>query len=826
MIVLFGLLINNGFSKTLEFTSKLTENTDSLELISETDSTLNDSLDFSEIAKGSPTFPVKYIAKDSIDFDNTNQIVYLFGKAKVVYDNISLEAHKIKVFIGKNEVHAFAKKDSLTGNVIEKVIFTDDGNSFEAPEMYYNFNTKKGRIIQATTQDGEMYLLSEVGKKMPDNNIFLKKGKITTCNAEHPHFYFESNKLKVVPGKKVVVGPTNLVIRELRTPLWVPFGMFPNNPKRKSGILIPGYGQRGGYFGLDQLGYHWAINDYVHAEFLSNLYFSGTALFTAEIKYKKKYKYNGNVMFRFNNAVSGTPDISGYKVTKDYNLRWKFAQDAKAHPKSKFRISLDYKSPTFNQTQNLNSSTARASVQGQNNSQMSWGWTDKKWSLTTTSSLNQNFTQNRISMTLPNANLSVRPKKWKILGLEGTLGGRAETKNQVTMGDSTFFSNETFKNFRNGAKANVNLRISKRLTILKKINITLPSLNWNSYLLTEEISKIQAESGLSNDTIDNFNYAYDLSLGNLGINTKIFGTYRNTRKNATLVGFRHTITPSASFTWRPDFFIDAQNINQTEYDTVLQKNIEFSRYSTAIYKPNASKARSINFSIDQNLQSKIKDNKDSTGLTFKKINIINALRVNSSYNFLKDSLNWSNLSLSLNTAPLFLKNFNISGTVSPYAIDDNGLIYDSLLWKAGELGRLTSFRAQTSISLKRNQLVNWLFNLEEIPDEDFGWTLNINYTYTYSKPTFNVTSNQSLGLQGKVDLTENWKFNYSLPINMASFDFARNGYVNFTRSLHCWEMTTNWFPFRDDVWFTFTIRPKAGLLRDLKYDRKKQGNNF
>ena len=822
MIVLFGLLINNSFSKTPEFTSNFEESSDSLKLVSETDSTFKDSLEISEIAKGAPTFPVKYIAKDSIDFDNTNQIVYLFGEAKVVYDKISLEAHKIKVYIGENEVHAYAKKDSITGKVIKKVVFTDDGNSFEAPEMHYNFNTKKGRIIQATTQDGEMHLLSEVGKKMPDNNIFLKKGKITTCNHEHPHFYFESNKLKVVPGKKVVVGPTNLVIREFRTPIWVPFGMFPNNPKKKSGILIPGYGQRAGYFGLDQLGFHWAINDYVHAEFLSNIYFSGTALFTADIKYKKKYKYSGNFMFRFNNDVSGTPDISGYKITKDYNLRWNYVQDGKAHPKSKFRISLDYKSPTFNQTQNLSSTTALASVQGQNNSQMSWGWTEKKWSLTTTSSLNQNFTQNRVSMTLPNANLSVRPVKKGIF----TFGGRAETKNQVTMGDSTFFTGETFNNFRNGAKANVNVRISKRVTLLKYLNVTLPSVNWNSYLITEEIAKIQAESGLSNDTIDRFNYAYDMSLGNFGLNTKIFGTYKNSIKDAYLAGFRHTITPSANITWRPDFFIDGQNINQTAFDTVLQKSIEYSKYSTAIYKPNASKAFSANFSIDQNIQSKVKDLADSTGLTYKKINIINAFRVNSSYNFLKDSLNWSNLTFSLNTAPLFLKNLNISGNISPYAIDDNGLIYDSLLWKGGEIGRLTSFRAQTSISLKRNQLVNWLFNLKDIPDEDFGWTININYTYTYSKPTFEVTTNQSLGLQGKVDLTENWKFNYSLPINMESFDFARNGYVNFTRSLHCWEMTTNWFPFRDDVWFTFTIRPKAALLRDLKYDRKRQGSNF
>lgn len=825
MVVLLGLLINNGFSKTLPLQGEFELKTDSTDLPSKTDTIAPDSLVDDDISKDAPTFPVKYIATDSIDFDNTNQIVYLYGEAQVQYDKISLEADMIKVYIGKNEVHAFCKRDSITGKILKKVVFNDDGETFEAPEMKYNFNTKKGRIIQATTQEGEMYLLSDVGKKMPNNDIYLKRGKITTCDAEHPHFYFEAQKLKVIPGKKIVVGPTNLVIRELRTPVWVPFGIFPNNQKRKSGILIPGYGQRANYFGLDQLGFHWAINDHLHANFLTSIYFSGTTLFNADLQYKKRYKYDGNIGFKYTREVRGTPDLQDYKLTTDYQIKWNYRQHAKAHPKSTFSSSITYNSPTFNQTQNLNAATAVSSVQGQNTSQVSWGWTDKKWSLTTSSRLDQNFALNRVSMTLPNANLSIRAKKWKLLGLEGTIAGSAQADNSVTMGDSTFFTNKTFQNFRNGAKSNINLRITERATILKYLNITLPSVNWNSYLITEEIAKIQAESGLSNDTIDSFNYAYDLALGNLGVNTKIFGTYKF-KEGSYIKGLRHTITPSANLTYRPDFFIESQDINQIAFDTVTQKNVEYSRYSTSLYKPNASKAASINFSLDQNLQSKVKDFKDSTGLGSKKVNIINAFRLNTSYNFLADSLNWSDLTFSLNTAPLFLKNLTVSGNFSPYEIDENGQRYNSLLWDKKEISRLTSFRAQTSLSLNRNQFVGWLFGIKDKIKDDFGWNMSVNYTYTYNKPAFEVTTNQSLGLNGNVNLSENWRFSYNLPINMESYDFAQNGYINFARGLHCWEMSTNWFPFRDDVWFTFTIQPKAGLLRDLKYDRKKQGSNF
>ena len=810
LAILLGLLINNGFSKTQYSNFSKNLFLDSNSVFLSPDTTSKDSSNIDEISDGSPDFPVKYTAKDSINFDNTNQIVYLFGEAKVNYDKISLEADRIKVFISKNEVHAFCKKDSLTGKILQKVIFTDDGDSFEAPEMKYNFNTKKGRIIQATTQEGEMYLLSNVGKKMPNNDIFLTKGKLTTCDHEHPHFYFESRKLKVIPGKKIVVGPTNLIIRELRTPIWLPFGIFPNNQKRKSGILIPGYDVRNGSIGLDNLGYHWAINDYIHAEFLSSVYFSGRTILSGEFKYKKRYKYNGNIFFQHTKAVSGTPDISGYKITKDFNLRWNFQQDSKAHPKSNFGVAIDYRSPKFNQTQNLSQATAVSTVQGVNNSQIRWGWTDKKWNLTTTSSLNQNFSQKRISMTLPKANLSIRAVNKGIF----TFRGNAETKSQVTTGDSTFFSNKTLQSIRNGAKAKVDIDISKRVTFFKYLNVTTPRLTWNSYLITEEISKIQTENGLTNDTTNTFNHAYDFTLSNFGINTKIFGTYKFS-KGGYLKALRHQITPSANIQYRPDFFIDAQNINQIAFDTVANKNTEYNKYSTAMYRPNGSKAASLNFVLHQNLQSKIKDLSDSTGLKNKKINVISKFIVSSGYNFINDSLNWKDLTVDLNAAPYFLKQLSVFATISPYALDKNGDIYDELLWKSGQVGRLTNFVVQSSLSLNRNMFTKWLFGLDKTPQDNFGWTMDISYTYNYKKQKLDASSFQNFNVIGKVQLTKKTEFNYRLPVNLKTKNFAKEGYLNFTRNLHCWEMKMNWFPFQDGLFCTFTISPKASMLKNI-----------
>lgn len=813
---MLGLLINNGLSKTLSLNSLHIFTTDSNNTFTSTDTLSKDSIIIDEIANGAPSFEVKYTAKDSINFDNTNQIVYLFGEAKVDYGDISLKADRIKVFIKKNEVHAFCKRDSLTEKILEKVVFTDNGESFEAPEMKYNFNTKKGRIIQATTQEGEMYLHSEVGKKMPDNEIFLNRGKLTTCDHDHPHFYFESRKLKVIPGKKIVAGPTNLIIRELRTPLWLPFGIFPNNPKKQSGILIPGYDNYNNSFGLMNLGYHWAINDFLHAEVLSSLYFSGRVLLSTDLIYKKRYKYNGKFSFNYTKDVKGTPDLSDYSESRNFNLKLIYNQDRKKHPKSTLQSNIDYRSPTFNQTQIINSSTIVSTVSAQSRSQLSWRWNEPgKWNLTTSANLTQNFSQNKINMSFPNLNLSVDPITRGIFRFAGNI----EAKNEVSAGDSTFFTLNTLEDFRNGAKSNVNFNvISNQISVLRYLKLTLPKVDWNSYLITEEISKRQDENGISTDTINILKYAYDLSLRNIGVNTKIYGTYKFKDKYY-VKGFRHTITPSVNLTYQPDFFIDAQNINKSVFDTVTNKDIEYSRYSTAMYRPNARKAASINFKLDQSLQSKIRDNSDSTGLKNKKINIITAFILGCNYNFLSDSLNWGDLNLNINTAPAFLKSLIIEGSLSPYAIDEDGRKYNKLLWKDGEIGRLTYFNIITKLSLNRNSLSKWIFNLEDVPNDDFKWNANITYQFQYNKQAFDATVNESFGVTGDVQISKKTKFSYNLPINIKTKKFGNSGSFNIKRDLHCWEMTLGYRPFMDKLNFSFLIQPKASMLRDLKFDK-------
>jgi hypothetical protein len=424
-------------------------------------------------------------------------------------------------------------------------------------------------------------------------------------------------------------------------------------------------------------------------------------------------------------------------------------------------------------------------------------------------------------MVLPTMTMNVNPIKYKKLSLSGNI----VAGNETTRGDSVFLENETFNHLRNGARANFKLNLTERWTLAKYINITTPSFSWNSYFITEEISKIQGVAGLENDTMGVYKHAYDMSLGNFGLNTKIFGTYKF-KPGMYIKGFRHTITPSASITWRPDWFMEQQNINDTITDVISGRFTEYSKYSTAMYRPNASKAATVNLSLDQNLQTKTRDRNDSTGTKYNNINLINAFRVNTSYNFLRDSMRWNNLGFVLNTTPGFLKILNVQGSISPYAMDDEGYAYDSLLWRAGQLGRLTSFRIQTEIKLARLNFSNWIYGQKESPKDDFKWNVNLRYTYNYSKPGLDPTINQSLEVRGDVSLTKDWSFQYSLPVNIEDGSFSQMGYINFKRNLHCWEMTFNYFPFQEDTWYTFTIRPKSGILQDLKYDKNRRGDRL
>jgi uncharacterized C2H2 Zn-finger protein len=817
--LVLGLIINNCFSKTLVTD---TANIDSSSVLVNNDSLAIGDTTSLPLSKNGPETKVEYTAKDSIELDNANQILHLYGNATVNYGEMSIEADMIIIYLETNKVSAFGKKDS-TGKIIEKVRFQDGEEFFLAPQMNYNFKSQKGKIRQIYTQEGDLHLHAKQAKKMPDNNIFVKHGKITTCDHENPHFYFSASKLKVIPGKVMVAGPTHLVIRDFHTPIWVPFGIFPNNSEKQSGIIIPSQSNLAGQAGISEFGYHWAVNDFLHLEFLSSIYFGGSFQLSADAQYLKKYKYKGNLALKHNNTISGIAGITGHSILKDYNLIWNHVQDRKAHPKSSFKAGVTAKTGTYNQTQLVTQNNVNSFVQSANSSQITWGWNEKWGGLSVFSRFDQNFSTKITKLTAPSMNLNVT--KRKLVGLL-QVSGNVSLVNTLSAVDSVFVD-EWQEVMKNGMKATTTFDIGQSYTIplpiLKYFRFSMPTLTVNSYANSKYINKDVVADTLQESVIKKVKLAYDFKFGGFGVNTKAYGMYK-LKEGMFFKAFRHTITPGVTMSYTPDFYIDAQDINRKYIDPTTGKEVEYSIYENrdySVHSPTARESWRLNYSILNNLQAQMRTLRD-TVMSYKKINLITGLDLTGSYDFLAEEFNWSDVRIGLNTNPGFLKTLNFSAVVSPYALDSTGTKINTLLWDSiQQVGRLTRFEVNTRVALKKALFVKTTKNNPSV----FKWNMDIGYTFRYEKPTSedaNLTN--VLSLSGAVTLSENWKFSYSAPVRIIQRDLdPLTTNLSIVRKLHCWEMLVTWFPISTDskAQYTFTIRPKSGILADLKYEKKR-----
>lgn len=108
----------------------------------------------------------------------------------------------------------------------------------------------------------------------------------------------------MVPGKKVVVGLTNMVIADVPTPLGIPFAFFPMSNKGTSGLILPSPNNtnRQG-FALQNGGLYLALSDNYDLAILGDYYTNGSYAMRFESSYAKRYKFRGNVNVRFENQI-------------------------------------------------------------------------------------------------------------------------------------------------------------------------------------------------------------------------------------------------------------------------------------------------------------------------------------------------------------------------------------------------------------------------------------------------------------------------------------------------------------------------------------------
>ena len=782
---------------------------------------------------------IDYNADDSVRFSIQEKKVYLYGNGFVKYLTTELRADYIELDMDKKLAMATGVPDSV-GKLKGTPKFKDGGQEFESTELHYNFDTKKGYVTEIITQEGEGYIQGKTTKKMSDSVYCVKHGMYTTCDEhDHPHFGLNMSKAKMIKDKKIFVGFTNLELEGIPLPIFIPFGFFPITKKATSGIIMPTYGEermRG--FNLRGGGYSIYINDYIDMNITGDIYTNGSWGLQYATQYRKRYKFNGNLNFTISKNYVSEKGLPDYQESSDWSVRWTHTQDGKANPYSSFSASVDMSSANNNY---YNANTVDGIANQRKQSSISWSkkWPESPFSLSGSFNHSQNSRDSSIAITLPNLSLrmtQIYPFRKK--GKSGEMkwydnigvSYSAELRNSIQTKEDKLFKSSFERDWSNGFKHNI--PISLQFKIAKDVTFT-PSLNYNGYLNLKTIEKIWIPDTSANGgqfitrDVPGLNYSHDYSAsGSIGYTPTIYGMFMF-KPGCKVVAIRHMIRPSISASYTPAIK-PLGNYKKSYFDG--EKEVEYDIHEGLTYRPNTTGGKqsgSISFSLDNNVEMKVRNDKDTTGdEEFKKVKLLESFRLSTSYNPFADSMNFSNISISARTKILNNKvDLNFSGTIDPYAIDTNNVRYNKY---HGKLGRLTNATISTNFSFsadngqnkeKKNDLVGGFY--DDYMDFDVPWNISISYNFTYSRPSpyRSPTISQIVNFSGDLSLTPKWKINFQSGYDIKNKEVTSTSF-SVTRDLHCWEMTFNCMPFGQHQSYNFEIHVRSSLLRDLKLTKR------
>jgi lipopolysaccharide assembly outer membrane protein LptD (OstA) len=792
--------------------------------------------------------PIYSTSEDSIVYDIKDRKISLYGKGQVKYQKSKLDANFIELNTTSKVVFAKGTPDS-TGRLAGKPIFEDNGEKFSMETIFYNFNTKKAKVTNIITKQEDGLLHSSIAKMMPDKSTNIAGVKYTTCDdEEHPHFYLNVSKAKVIPNKRIIVGPANLVIEDVPTPLFIPFGFFPNTKGRASGILLPTYGEertRGFYIGNG--GYYFGLNDYWDLELRGSLYTLGSWQSSAETRYKKLYGYSGSFKIQVMHNVIGDKGSTDYFKSNDYTFNWSHTQDPKAHPGTTLSASVNFSTSgaryfTYQSPRQNLATSASSSIS------YSKSWKDKPYNLSVGITHSQNNTDSIYTFGLPSLSFNVnriqpfqrkKNEDGKVRWYERFgLSYSGELNNQLTIKEKDLFNGNFNNKFKNGIKHTVPL--SYNFNLFNYFNFS-PNATYNERWYFSTIRKTWNNNAkrLDIDTVKGFKRAYDYSFG-IGTSTTVYGMY-TFKKGMAVQAIRHKMTPSISYSFTPNFANPRYGFFKTVQTDTLGHTQKYSIFEQGVYGgPSAGNSSAMSFSLGNNLEMKVRSKKDTvTG--YKKIKILESLSLTGSYNFLADSMKLSNINFNGNTQLFEKLSVSFGGTLSPYALAPNGQITKEFLYrKEKKLARLTNFSFTLDWSLSgaeannvstTNASQNPILSQRSIeagmpayiPYANFNvpWDLRLSYTFNYSKPGNLSTTNQIFNTSGNIKLTKKWAVNATsgYDFTMKQISFTQ---IGITRDLHCWTMSFSWIPIGQFQSWNFSINVTSGMLRDaLKYRKNE-----
>ena len=847
--------------------------------------------------------PVNFSANDSMVYDARNKTAFLYGTSSVKYENMDLKSEHITLNMDSSLVHATGVRDTATKGLTGTPVFTLGSDNYESDTMAFNFKTKKGLIDNVKTQQEEGYLSSELSKRNADGEIFLKHGRYTTCDKEHPDFYIALSRVKVRPGKDVVFGPAYLVVADVPLPLAIPYGFFPFSKKYSSGFIMPTYGDestRGFY--LRDGGYYFAINDKWDLKLLGEIYTKGSWGLSAATNYRKRYRYSGSFYGSYQDTKTGDKGMPDFSRQQSFKIQWSHRQDPKASPYSSLAASVNFATSSYERN-NLNSLyNPQTLSQTTRTSSVSWGtnFSSIGLSLSATANLNQNMSDSSIALTLPDLNISLSRfypfKRRHAVGAERwyekiAVSYTGQISNSINTKEDRLFHSNLIKNWRNGMQHRI--PISGSFTLFNYINVN-PSFNFTDRMYTNKVTRswnTTTQKEVADTTYGFHNiYNWDFSIS---ASTKLYGMFIPNRKlfGDKIQAIRHVITPSVSFSYAPDFGASRygyySSYQRTNPDGSVDL-VDYSPYSNGLYGvPGRGKMGSVSFSFDNNVEMKIKSDKDSTGI--RKLSIIDNLGFRMSYNMAAKEKPWSDLSVDLRLKWWKNYTFNLNAVFASYAyeLDSHGRPYvgNHTYWGMGKIGRFQGMSQNISYTLTPEKIKK-LFgggsdennskgkrndpnaegidtNIESNVDDDMiegqrnarskrsnnkaktdddgymtfnmPWSITFGYGITMRENTdirkFNYHTmrypymfTQTLNFSGNIRISDGWNISFS-----SGYDFDHHAMsmttASLQRDLHCFNMSCQVVlaPYTS---YNFTFRCNASTLTDaLKYDKRSGYSN-
>lgn len=849
--------------------------------------------------------PVVYSADDSLVYDAQTKNAKLYGNSEVKYENMDLKSDKIRMNLDSSLVRATGTADSTQkGGLKGRPVFVMGADNYDTDTITFNFKTKKGIVENAFTKQEDGFLRSKISKRTSTGDVYLAHGRYTTCDKEHPDFYISLSRAKVRPGKDVVFGPAYLVVADVPLPFAIPYGFFPFTKSYSSGFIMPSYGdeQSRGFY-LRDGGYYFALSDKMDLKLIGEIYTKGSWGITATSNYRKRYRYNGSFLFSYQDTRTGDKGMPDYAKQTSFKVQWSHHQDPKANPFSSLAASVNFATSSYERNNLTSMYNPQSLTQSTRTSSVSWSTTSSSigMSLSSTVNLSQNMRDSTIAMTLPDLNISISRfypfRRKHVVGDERwyekiSMSYTGQFSNSINTKENRLMHSNIIKDWRNGFQHNI--PVSANFTLFKYININ-PSFNFTDRMYTNKVTRSWDEATQKevSDTTYGFHNVYNWNLS-LSASTKLYGFFTPSRKifGDKIQAIRHVITPTVSFSYAPDFSASRYGYYQTYQKTDADGNVslvQYSPYRDALYSvPGKGRTGSISWSFDNNLEMKIKTDKDSTG--FKKISLIDQLGWSMSYNMAAKEKPLSDLTVNLRLKWWKNYTFNMTGVFASYAyeLDGNGKPYEGnhTYWGMGKFGRFQGMSQNISYTLTPEKIKKFFSgekdntdkdNKNKKKDDDEGidtdinsnvddtmiegqrgaskndkggkadtdgdgymtfsmpWSLTFGYGVTMSEnrdeKKFNYKTmrypykfTQTLNVSGNLRISDGWNISFS-----SGYDFD-NHKVSMTtaslqRDLHCFNMSCS-LVLAPYASYNFTFRANASTLTDaLKYDKRSGYSN-